>query len=363
MENYGLRPFLNCLRIYKILLFSILKYFYQFLKMNKQKILIFLFLLFTFIFQKNNINAQGNRKLTNFEKILIKDGLVNIQDIDTSIKVILKYSTIDNFIGMDLYGDFNKCYLQKETANKLTKAQSILKNKNKNYSLIVYDAVRPQSVQQLMWDWSKMPIEKKKKYLSNPKTGSTHSYGVAVDLTIIDQTGRELDMGCPFDFFGDLAQPKKEKELLKKGLLTQKQINNRLLLRRIMQKAGFYSISREWWHFNSCWIKDARKKYKIVKSHWIESKSQEIELNELVNNHQKIIYKVQIVTSKNPIDVKDKMFNHFSIVERYYHKGLYKYTVGKFFTEKDAQKLKNKIRNTKFKNAFVVTFKNDKRVK
>lgn len=85
-----------------------------------------------------------------------------------------------------------------------------------------------------------------------------------MDLTLAYSNGKPLDMGTDFDYFGNLAQPRLENENLRKGLLTKVQIKNRQLLRKVMQEAGFQMTSSEWWHFNFCSLKAARKKFKII---------------------------------------------------------------------------------------------------
>ncbi|MDQ3111229.1 MAG: M15 family metallopeptidase [Bacteroidota bacterium] len=204
-------------------------------------------------------------EISPIEAQLIKAGLVNIHDLDSGIVVDLRYSTTDNFIGLDMYGDFDKCYLQKEVADKLVLAQKALRTKYPFYSLVVYDATRPLHIQQQMWDTLTLPPGEKTKYLSNPGNGSLHNYGAAVDLSIIDDKGIPLDMGTPFDFFGEKAHPVKEGELLDKGILSQRQVLNRELLREVMRKSGFFGIQTEWWHFNSCTRVVAAEKYEIVK--------------------------------------------------------------------------------------------------
>jgi D-alanyl-D-alanine dipeptidase len=203
-------------------------------------------------------------EISPIEKQLIEMGLVNIHDLDSEIVVDLRYSTTDNFIGLDMYGDFNACYLQKDVAEKLVMAQQFLRKRYPYYSLVIYDAVRPLHIQQQMWDTLKLPPGQKTKYLSNPGNGSLHNYGAAVDLSIIDENGIPLEMGTPFDFFGEKAHPVKEKELLENGELSQREVFNRELLRSVMRQAGFFGIHTEWWHFNSCTRAVAAEKYKIV---------------------------------------------------------------------------------------------------
>jgi D-alanyl-D-alanine dipeptidase len=163
-----------------------------------------------------------------------------------------------------VYGDLENAYLQKDVAEKLVLAQLFLKSKFPYYSLIIYDAVRPRKVQKIMWDIIQVPKEEKTKYLSNPISGSLHNYGAAVDVSIIDERGTELDMGTKYDYFGELAYPEKEEQMIKEGKLTYKQIENRKLLRNSMEQAGFSPLETEWWHFNSCSRVAAMQKYSII---------------------------------------------------------------------------------------------------
>jgi D-alanyl-D-alanine dipeptidase len=163
-----------------------------------------------------------------------------------------------------MYGNFNKAYLQKDVAVKLVQAQRYLNELKLGYRLIIYDAVRPRSVQQKMWDTLKVPFNEKIKFLSNPALGSLHNFGAAVDISILDEKHHALDMGTPFDYEGELAYPESETKLLKEGKLTSEQVDNRKLLRMVMNKAGFFNIETEWWHFNSCTLEKAIEKYKII---------------------------------------------------------------------------------------------------
>ena len=204
------------------------------------------------------------QKSTFLEQKLIAFGLVNIKSIDTSIKVNLKYSTNDNFLHKNLYGELRNCYLQKDIADKLIKAQKILKEKFPFYSLIIYDGVRPLSIQQMMWDELQVPEKMKDKYVSNPEVGSLHNFGCAVDLSIVNEDGWEMDMGTPYDYFGELGHPIAEPRMIEEGKLTWQQFENRKLLRDIMTEAGFTTITTEWWHFNGSSLKIAGEKYHIV---------------------------------------------------------------------------------------------------
>ena len=205
-----------------------------------------------------------NEILSPIEQQMIHLGLVDVCAFDTTIHANIKYSTLDNFLKNDIYGNYNKAYLQPEVAEKLIKAQIFLKERYPGYRLLIYDAARPTFIQKMIWDSLKMPVREKGKYACSPRNGSLHNYGAAVDLSILDEKGNELDMGCPFDFFGPLAYPVMENLFLAEGKLSQKQVENRKLLRQVMYKAGFFNIQTEWWHFNSCTRAVAIAKYKKI---------------------------------------------------------------------------------------------------
>ncbi len=203
-------------------------------------------------------------KYGSLELKLRQAGLVDIQSIDSTVLVDLKYSTTDNFVGVDVYGELDKCYLQPDVAKMLSQAQLELSQQLPGYRLLLYDCVRPLSVQQILWDTLQKPEDLKPLYVADPKQGSIHNYGSAVDLTIADPQGAPLDMGTEFDYFGELAYPTKEEELLATGDLTREQVANRELLRAVMASAGFTGINSEWWHFNAYSRKRAAELFEIV---------------------------------------------------------------------------------------------------
>ncbi len=221
--------------------------------------------------KKNNLlsNEKTKRSIEKddcfWDSIMQKNGLINILKVDPSLMVDLKYTTEDNFMKKDIYGCLVNCYLQPEVADKLKNAQNYLKTEHPHLSLLIWDGTRPRSVQRYMWDLLDMPDNEKRNFVSNPKYGSVHNYGAAIDLTIFNlKDSMLLDMGTEFDHFSVLAWPIKENEMLKQKRLNEIQINNRKLLRKVMSKAGFSVLKTEWWHFNSLSRSDASKKYSIV---------------------------------------------------------------------------------------------------
>lgn len=151
------------------------------------------------------------------EKYLDSLGLVKVCTLDSSLRIDIRYSTPDNFVGKDIFGDFVACYLQKDVAEKLIKAHRLLHDRFPYYRFVIFDGARPVSIQQMMWDSVKLPSSDRQKYLSNPENYSLHNFGAAVDLSIEDEDGRELDMGTPYDYFGTEAHPRNEQILFSEG--------------------------------------------------------------------------------------------------------------------------------------------------
>ncbi len=200
------------------------------------------------------------------EQTMIAQGLVNIEELISDVKVELKYSTTDNFFGQDVYGDLTSAYFQPEVAEQLKKAAELLQSEYPNLTLLIYDGARPLSVQQILWDSLDKPDSIKPLYVADPKIGGLHNYGVAVDLTIYDvEAGKPLDMGTAYDFFGYEAYPDRELEMMAQGKINRAQVANREILRKVMKGAGFSGIGSEWWHFNAFSREEAGKKFQLVK--------------------------------------------------------------------------------------------------
>lgn len=190
-------------------------------------------------------------------------GMVDVARIDSTIRVQLVYATSDNFLGEAVYSGITRAWLHPEAAQKLVRAQQLLKKEYPDLTLVVYDAARPMSVQRKMW--ALVRGTDKVNYVSNPSNGGgLHNYGMAVDVTLLDHTGSPLPMGTPFDFFGEEAHTNNEDALLTSGKITREAYDNRRLLRRIMRSAGFRIIPYEWWHFNACSRAEARQSYPVL---------------------------------------------------------------------------------------------------
>jgi D-alanyl-D-alanine dipeptidase len=164
------------------------------------------------------------------------------------IAVDLRYASANNFLGRDLYAPYDCAWLHVDAAAALEQVVAWLARERPGARALILDALRPQSVQQELWD--ALAGTDLQMYLADPARGSIHSYGMALDITILDESGVELDMGTGFDDMTELSHPALEEGFLARGDLTQEQMSNRLLLRNAMLQAGFVGINTEWWHFD-----------------------------------------------------------------------------------------------------------------
>lgn len=162
-------------------------------------------------------------------------GFSDISALDPTILLEIRYATTLNFTNAKIY-DCPRCLLRPEAATALVRAHNALKKKG--MGLKMFDCYRPRPYQQRLWD--KVPNPD---YVTPPAKGSMHSRGAAVDLTIVDANGKELNMGTPYDFFGREAHT----DYTGHSAAVQA---NRDLLRTTLQAVGFKGIRTEWWHFS-----------------------------------------------------------------------------------------------------------------
>lgn len=155
--------------------------------------------------------------------------------LDSTIVIDIRYATTDNFTGEVMY-PCARCILRPEVAQAILRVH--LKLKKRGLGLKLYDCYRPRSVQEALW--AKMPDAR---YVTPPAKGSMHNRGMAVDLTIIDENRLELDMGTPYDFFGQEAYHTFTGH-------PDSVLANRELLKSLMLEAGFGHIRTEWWHYS-----------------------------------------------------------------------------------------------------------------
>jgi zinc D-Ala-D-Ala dipeptidase len=164
------------------------------------------------------------------------------------IAVDLRYAGPHNFVGRNLYGTLDCAWLHKLAAQGLERASVRLAEEAPGLRVLVLDALRPHRVQVRLWDH--LDGTGLRQYVADPALGSIHSFGMALDVTLIDPDGRELDMGSGFDEMSELSHPRLEAVQLARGALTPAHLRHRELLRRVMAAGGFNGIENEWWHFD-----------------------------------------------------------------------------------------------------------------
>ncbi len=164
--------------------------------------------------------------------------LVELNELDKSIKLDIRYARAGNFVGKAVYTEA-RAFLQRPAAEALIRVHKKLKRQN--LGLIIFDGYRPWSVTKIFWD---VTPEDKRKFVANPKTGSRHNRGCAVDLSLFElKTGKLVEMPTDFDDFTDQASPTYDG-----ATIIQKK--NRDLLRKMMEAEGFTVNRNEWWHFD-----------------------------------------------------------------------------------------------------------------
>lgn len=160
---------------------------------------------------------------------------IRLEDFSEEFVYDLRYATTNNFLKAKVY-DCPECYTRVKTAKALINANNDLMSQG--FRIKFFDCYRPNSVQYKMWEIVPNP-----QYVANPKKGSIHNKGGAVDITLVTLEGEELDMGTDFDFFGKRAYHDNLD-------LPQQILDNRKILKETMEKYGFWSIRTEWWHYN-----------------------------------------------------------------------------------------------------------------
>lgn len=180
-------------------------------------------------------SSMAQNEVYTSETTIADSTFVNLKEYSKDFIYDMKYATEDNFLKAKVY-DCAECFLRLKTVKALIAANKDFMNKG--YRIKLYDCYRPLSIQKKMWEIVSNP-----EYVADPKKGSIHNRGGAVDISIVDAGGKEVDMGTPFDFFGIQASHNYTK-------LSKKVISNRKFLKKIMTENGFNSFDSEWWHYN-----------------------------------------------------------------------------------------------------------------
>jgi D-alanyl-D-alanine dipeptidase len=188
---------------------------------------------------EGNDSAISNKEMAVNNKAAIDipdSAFIDLKEFSDDFIYEMRYATDNNFLNKKMY-DCDNCLVRYEVARALLKAAEKLSSQN--LKIKFYDCFRPVEVQRKMWEI--MPDDR---YVANPNTtGSVHNRGAAVDITLVDKLGRELNMGTDFDHFDKEAHHSYTD-------LPDTVLKNRQLLKTTMESAGFDAIKTEWWHYN-----------------------------------------------------------------------------------------------------------------
>jgi len=166
---------------------------------------------------------------------ILAHNLVELCTINPNIKLDIRYATTNNFTGQKVYGS-PRCFLCASTAQKLNNVQKELETMG--LGLKVWDGYRPRSVQYIFWE-----VTPDRRYVANPDKGSKHNRGTAVDCTLVDKNGNELEMPSAFDDFSEKAHRNY-------ASMKPEAAKNCKLLEEVMARHGFTPLPHEWWHFD-----------------------------------------------------------------------------------------------------------------
>lgn len=207
-----------------------------------------LFLLSLFIASCKVVNPKVDKPSANENVVALTKSLpkeTNTTPSDTSFVSLkafssdfvydMKYATTANFLKQAVY-DCPECYLRYKTVKSLIEANNEFMTKG--YKIKLFDCYRPLSIQKKMWQIVSNPI-----YVADPNKGSIHNRGCAIDISLVNSNGEELDMGTPFDFFGEESSHNYKN-------LSEDIKRNRAFLKEVMLKHNFKSFDSEWWHYN-----------------------------------------------------------------------------------------------------------------
>lgn len=183
------------------------------------------------------VNASFGQDVENVSvhQTLSDTTFVNLKDYSIDFTYDMRYATENNFLKAKVY-DCDECFLRYKTVKSLIAANE--KFKLLGYKIKLYDCYRPLDVQKRMWSIVPNPI-----YVADPNKGSIHNRGGAVDITLVNFEGVELEMGTDFDYFGEEASHNYLE-------LSDEVQHNRRLLREIMESCSFKCFESEWWHYN-----------------------------------------------------------------------------------------------------------------
>lgn len=185
--------------------------------------------------KSSHLSSKKSPVLLDISKEIDSNAFVNLRNYSKDFVFDMKYATTDNFLKEKVY-PCEECFLRVKTVKALLEAnKSFL---TKGFRIKLYDCYRPKSIQKKMWK-----IVPDANFVANPKKGSIHNRGGAVDISLVDSLGVEVNMGTKFDFFGKEASHNYLQ-------LSDTILANRKFLKGIMLLHNFKSFDSEWWHYN-----------------------------------------------------------------------------------------------------------------
>lgn len=200
-----------------------------------RKLICLLLIGLLFSCKSTYLDSKKSPVLLDVTKENDSNAFVNLRNYSNDFVFDMKYATVDNFLKEKVY-PCDECFLRVKTVKALLKAnKSFL---TKGFRIKLYDCYRPRAIQKKMWK-----IVPDANFVANPKKGSIHNRGGAVDISLVDSLGVEVNMGTKFDFFGEEASHKYQN-------LSEEILANRKFLKEIMLQHNFKSFDSEWWHYN-----------------------------------------------------------------------------------------------------------------
>jgi D-alanyl-D-alanine dipeptidase len=200
-----------------------------------KKLILLLSVVLLVSCKSSYLSAKKSAVLLDINQEKDDNAFVNLKNYSRDFVFDMKYATADNFLKEQVY-PCDECFLRVKTIKALLHANQAFIAKG--YRIKLYDCYRPLAIQKKMWKIVPNPT-----YVANPKKGSIHNKGGAVDITLVDSLGVELNMGTGFDFFGPEAGHNYTD-------LSAEILANRQLLKSIMLQYNFKSFDSEWWHYN-----------------------------------------------------------------------------------------------------------------
>jgi D-alanyl-D-alanine dipeptidase len=181
------------------------------------------------------LDSKKSLVLLDITKEADSSAFVNLRNYSNDFVFDMKYATADNFLKEKVY-PCDECFLRVKTVKALLEANKSFIEKG--FKIKLYDCYRPRAIQKKMWR-----IVPDANFVANPKKGSIHNRGGAVDISLVDSVGNELNMGTKFDFFGKEASHNYQN-------LSDEILANRKFLKEIMLQNNFRIFESEWWHYN-----------------------------------------------------------------------------------------------------------------